>query len=174
MPVDWQLAWIIAFVGTVVGHVQNSPGFPAYSYWALVFFFLAILGIFVVIASDSTQTYHVAIVGYLGCGLVLATSSVSGMIDRADGATEAASAGYILLTMVTVCFGPSLSHQEKKLGKRKKNQRIRINGFLTRGLGCLDILLRICSVRHSSGIHRLVCPNQGVDIDKPPYHDGIR
>ncbi|KAL2157852.1 hypothetical protein VTH06DRAFT_4905 [Thermothelomyces fergusii] len=98
------LAWIISLVGTVVAHIQIPVDFPTYSYWTLVFFLLAIIGIFVVVASDSTQTYHVAIVGYLGCGLVLATSAVSAMIHNSHGAFEAASAGYILLTMVGIVW----------------------------------------------------------------------
>lgn len=98
----WQLAWLISFVGSIVSHIQVPGQFPLYTYWALIFYFLAIMGIFVVVASDSTQTYHVAIVGYLGCGLVLSTVSVNGMIHKNHGALEAASAGFILLTMVTV------------------------------------------------------------------------
>jgi SHO1 osmosensor len=61
-----------------------------------------IVGIFVVVASDTTQTYHVAIVGYLAAGLVLTSSSVNSMIYSANGAKEAASAGFILLSMVNV------------------------------------------------------------------------
>jgi len=56
-----------------------------------------------VVASDTTQTYHVAVVGYLACGLVLTTSSVNSLVYSANGAKEAASAGFILLSMVTVC-----------------------------------------------------------------------
>lgn len=59
-------------------------------------------GVFVVVASDTTQTYHVAVVGYLACGLVLTTSSVNSLVYSANGAKEAASAGFILLSMVTV------------------------------------------------------------------------
>lgn len=56
-----------------------------------------------VVASDTTQTYHVAVVGYLACGLVLTTSSVNSLVYSANGSKEAASAGFILLSMVTVC-----------------------------------------------------------------------
>lgn len=69
-----------------------------------MFFLALIVGILIVVASDSTQTYHVAIVGYLGCGLVLATSSVNGLIRSSQGAMEASAAGFILLSMVTVRF----------------------------------------------------------------------
>lgn len=61
-----------------------------------------ILGIFVVIASDTTQTYHVAIVGFLATGLVLTSSSVNSLIYSSNGAKEAAAAGHILLSMVAV------------------------------------------------------------------------
>ncbi len=63
-----------------------------------------IVGVFVVVASDTTQTYHVAIVGFLACGLVLTTSSVNGLVYSTNGAKEAAAAGFILLSMVTVCL----------------------------------------------------------------------
>ena len=55
-----------------------------------------------VIASDTTQTYHVAIVGYLACGLVLTSSSVNATIYSSNGAREASAAGHILLSMVNV------------------------------------------------------------------------
>jgi len=76
--------------------------FPLYTYWALVFYIAVIIGVFVVVASDSIQTYHVALVGYLGCGLVLSTSAVNGLIHTSQGAKEASAAGFILLSMVTV------------------------------------------------------------------------
>lgn len=63
-----------------------------------------IIGIFVVVASDTVQTYHVAIVGYLACGLVLTSSSVNSLIYSPNGAKEAAGAGYILLSMVNVRY----------------------------------------------------------------------
>jgi SHO1 osmosensor len=61
-----------------------------------------IIGIFVVVASDTTQTYHVAIVGFLACGLVLTSSSVNSLIYSSNGAKEATAAGHILLSMVNV------------------------------------------------------------------------
>lgn len=58
--------------------------------------------VFIVIASDTTQTYHVAVVGFLACGLVLTSSSVNDLIYSSNGAKEAAAAGHILLSMVNV------------------------------------------------------------------------
>ena len=68
----------------------------------MVYYFFLVIGIFIVVASDATQTYHVAIVGYLACGLVLTTSSVNALVYSNNGAKEAAAAGFILLSMVTV------------------------------------------------------------------------
>jgi len=61
-----------------------------------------IVVVFVVVASDTTQTYHVAIVGFLSCGLVLTSSSVNSLIYSSNGAKEATAAGHILLSMVSV------------------------------------------------------------------------
>ena len=41
-------------------------------------------------------------VGYLACGLVLATSSVNGLVYSTNGAKQAAAAGFILISMTTV------------------------------------------------------------------------
>lgn len=101
-----QLSWMIAFFGSIFAHIQETEDdeFPLFTWWSVVFYFFLIIGIFVVVASDSTQTYHVAIVGYLGAGLILTSSSVNGLVYSANAAREAAAAGFILLSMVTVRF----------------------------------------------------------------------
>jgi SHO1 osmosensor len=65
-----------------------------------------IIGIFVVVASDTTQTYHVALVGFLAAGLVLTSSGVDNLIYTSNGAKEAGAAGFLLLSMVNVCSIP--------------------------------------------------------------------
>ena len=54
------------------------------------------------IASNTTETYHVAVVGFLAAGLVMTTSSVNSFVYSPEGAKEAAAAGHILLSMVAV------------------------------------------------------------------------
>lgn len=63
-----------------------------------------IVGVFVVVASDTTQTYHVAIVGFLAAGLSLTTSSINVLVYSPDPAREATAAGHILLSMVAVRY----------------------------------------------------------------------
>ncbi|KAF7853282.1 uncharacterized protein EAF02_011936 [Botrytis sinoallii] len=100
------LAWLIAFIGSILAtasHASND-GFPNYSWFTIAYMLCCILGIFVVIASDTTQTYHVAIVGFLATGLVLTSSSVNSLIYSSNGAKEAAAAGHILLSMVAIIW----------------------------------------------------------------------
>ena len=79
-----------------------------------------IIGITVVFASDTADTYSIAvcglswpdrrnqetdvlqIVGYLAAGLVFTTSAVNSLVYSPEGAKEAAAAGFILLSMVAV------------------------------------------------------------------------
>ncbi|CAK7236214.1 Transmembrane osmosensor [Sporothrix curviconia] len=98
------LAWIISFIASIVAQVQTKSAFPTYTWWTIVYYFFVVGGVFVVVASDTSQTYHVAVVGYLACGLVLATSSVNGLVYANNGAKEAAAAGFILLSMVTIVW----------------------------------------------------------------------
>jgi SHO1 osmosensor len=80
----------------------------------VVYYFFMIIGVFIVVASDTTQTYHVAIVGFLSCGLVMATSSVNNLVYNSNGAKEAVAAGFILLSMVSVCGFTILSEIERQ------------------------------------------------------------
>lgn len=97
------LAWLISFVGSIVASSSNlDTAFPNYSWFSNAFMLCLIVGIFVVIASDTIQTYHVALVGFLAVGLVLTSSSVNSLIYSDNGAKEATAAGNILLSMVNV------------------------------------------------------------------------
>ncbi|KAI2611888.1 hypothetical protein GGR54DRAFT_344439 [Hypoxylon sp. NC1633] len=100
------LAWLISFISSIIAQVQSTPrdGFPPYSWFAVVFMLPLIVGICIVVASDCIQTYHVAIVGYLACGLVATTSSVNALVYSPQGAREAAAAGFILLSMVNIVW----------------------------------------------------------------------
>jgi SHO1 osmosensor len=97
------LAWFIAFIASIVAQVRNPP-FPNYSWFAVAYMLVCILGVLVVVASDTIQTYHVAIIGFLSCGLVLTSSSVNSLVYSPAGAKEAAAAGHILLSMVNIVW----------------------------------------------------------------------
>lgn len=64
--------------------------------------FCVIVGLTVVFGTDTCNVYGVAIVGYLGCGLVLTSLSANNLVYLKQGAMQAAGAGFILLSMVIV------------------------------------------------------------------------
>lgn len=61
-----------------------------------------ILGVTFVVGADVVFTYHVGVAAYLSAGLVFTTSSVNSLIYYPDAAKEAAAAGFILLSIVSV------------------------------------------------------------------------
>lgn len=94
--------WMIAFVSSIIADIQGD--YPNYSWWSLAFMLMCIVAVFVTVATDSVHTYHVALVGLLSAGLVFTTSSVNSLIYYSDAAKEAAAAGFILLSMVSIVW----------------------------------------------------------------------
>ncbi|KOS21250.1 High osmolarity signaling protein SHO1 [Escovopsis weberi] len=100
------LAWLITVVACVISQLQETSdnSFPKFAWWAVIYSFFLIVGIFFVVASDSVQTYHVAVTGYLAGGMVLTTSSVNSLVYSKSGAREAAAAGFILLSVIVLVW----------------------------------------------------------------------
>ncbi|KAL1971044.1 hypothetical protein VTN77DRAFT_2878 [Rasamsonia byssochlamydoides] len=109
------LAWVISFVSSVIANLQT--GFPNYVWWAVVYMLGCIIGIFFVVASDTSLVYGVAVVGYLAAGLVFTTLAVNSLVYQPQASKQAAAAGFILLSMVIIVwifyFGstPQASHR---------------------------------------------------------------
>ncbi|KAK5112733.1 High osmolarity signaling protein sho1b [Meristemomyces frigidus] len=108
--------WLIAFVSSIIANIGGP--YPNYSWWALAYMFCVIMGIIVAVGFDAIYTYHVAIVGFLAAGMVFTTSSVNSLIYYDSGSKEAAAAGFILLSMVSIVwifyFGsePTSAHRQ--------------------------------------------------------------
>ncbi|KAI9698563.1 MAG: Transmembrane osmosensor [Bogoriella megaspora] len=96
------LGWIIAFVGSIISAIHGN--FPNFVWWAIVYMFFCIIGVLATVATDSVFTYHVAITGFMAAGLVFNSSSVNSLVYSSDGAKQAAAAGFILLSMVTIVW----------------------------------------------------------------------
>ena len=98
--VSAQCGWLIAFVSSIIADIGEE--YPNFAWWSLVYMFGCIILVFVTVATNSVQTYHVAIVGFMAAGLVFTTSSVNSLIYYSDASKEAGAAGFILLSMVSV------------------------------------------------------------------------
>ncbi|MCJ1473918.1 Transmembrane osmosensor [Lambiella insularis] len=96
------LAWLIAFIASIISDVRSS--YPNFAWWAIAYMLCVIIGIVVVVASASHEAYHVAIVGFLSAGLVFTTSAVNTLVYSPRGEQEAAAAGFILLSMVSIVW----------------------------------------------------------------------
>ncbi|KAJ4351931.1 Transmembrane osmosensor [Didymosphaeria variabile] len=100
------LAWIIAFVSSILSAVRPDPKerVPPFAWWTLVYMLFSIVGVAVTVASDSERTYHVAIVGFTAAGIVLSSSAVNALVYSPVAANEAAAAGFILLSMIAIVW----------------------------------------------------------------------
>ena len=54
-----QLAWLITFIASIISAVRTS--FPNFAWWAIAYLFCVIVGVFVVVGSDATHIYRVAV-----------------------------------------------------------------------------------------------------------------
>ncbi|PGH05937.1 hypothetical protein AJ80_08249 [Polytolypa hystricis UAMH7299] len=96
------LAWFLSFIACIVSDVQAA--FPNYAWFAIAFMLCAIIGVTVVILSDTIHVYGVAIVGYLSTGTVLTSLAVNSLIYDGLAAKQAASAGFILMSGINILW----------------------------------------------------------------------
>lgn len=105
-----QLAWIISTVTLVVAQIEAankykddpSNSLNKFPWWAIVYTLALIVGVFVIVASDTIHTYHVALTAYCAAGMVITTSCANTLIYHESGSREACAAGLILLSIVLV------------------------------------------------------------------------
>jgi len=106
------LAWVIAFIGLIVAHVEwasdesdaRGSEVNKFAWWSGVYGLFLILGIFVVVASDTIHTYHVALTGYCAAGMVLQTTAVHALIHSDKPSRQASAAGFVLLSMIMIIW----------------------------------------------------------------------
>ncbi|KAI1432480.1 hypothetical protein GGR50DRAFT_688909 [Xylaria sp. CBS 124048] len=98
------LSWLVCFVSSIIGQLDLHGDFPKFVWWSNMFMLLLIPAVFIVVASNSIQTYHVALVGYMGAGLVLTSSSVNSLLYSNNGALQAAGVGNIFLSIVNMIW----------------------------------------------------------------------
>lgn len=55
------LAWLIAFVSSIVSETQPNNQYPNYDWWAISYMFCVILGLIVTFGTDTCNVYGVAV-----------------------------------------------------------------------------------------------------------------
>ncbi|KAK2761132.1 Transmembrane osmosensor [Arachnomyces sp. PD_36] len=102
------LAWLIAFIASIIAEIQSiddpDRDFPPYSWLATSFMLCLIIGITFVVGSNTSHTYGVALVGYLGAGFVFTSLAVNTLIYSPFGAEEASAAGFLLLSIIQLLW----------------------------------------------------------------------
>lgn len=100
------LAWIIAFAGFIAAAVQASddPGFNNFPWWSAIYSLLLNIFVFVIVASDTIHTYHVALTAYCAAGIVLTSVAIHALIYQESGARQAAAAGFVLLAIIQMIW----------------------------------------------------------------------
>ncbi|KAF1816110.1 high osmolarity signaling protein SHO1 [Eremomyces bilateralis CBS 781.70] len=101
------LAWIISLIGSIVAVADRSKAdheIPNYTWWSLSFNLVLIIGITIMVGTETEMDYSVAVVGFLGAALVFDTSSISSLVYSSNGAKAASAAGFMVLSMVAVIW----------------------------------------------------------------------
>ncbi|KAF4124426.1 hypothetical protein GMORB2_5092 [Geosmithia morbida] len=100
------LAWIIAFIGFIVSAVEaeDDPGFNNFPWWSVIYSLLLNIFVFVIVASDTIHTYHVALTGYCSAGIVLTSVAIHALIYQQSGARQAAAAGFVLIAIIQMIW----------------------------------------------------------------------
>jgi SHO1 osmosensor len=88
-------------IGSLVGRFSTGI-YPNFPWWSLSYIFLCIAGVVFIVGTDSVSTYRVAASSALSAAFVFAASAVALLVYEPDGGKQAAGAGFILLSMVTV------------------------------------------------------------------------
>lgn len=110
-----QLSWVIAFIALILSQVYYNGNrdkdsslkgqpFATFAWWSAFYSLFLNIGVFVVIASDSVQTYHVALSSYCAAGVVLVSSAVNNFIYSPIGSFQASAAGFLLLAIIDILW----------------------------------------------------------------------
>lgn len=113
------LSFLISFISIILAQIDSNnrkaiwnnsktdpfpDEFPRYAWWAVFYTLFLNITVFIVIASDAVQTYHVAVSSYAAAGMVLASSSVNSLIYSSTGSRQAAAAGMLLLSIIDIVW----------------------------------------------------------------------
>lgn len=75
-----------------------------FPWWSVMYALFLNIIVFVIVASDTIHTYHVALTSYCSGGMVLTSIAIHALIYGEGGSRQAAAAGFILLGIVQMIW----------------------------------------------------------------------
>ncbi|EZF31237.1 high osmolarity signaling protein [Trichophyton mentagrophytes] len=96
------LAWIIGVVSCSIAHTKEV--IPNFFWWSIAFQLCVLVGVAVVMGSNTSHVYGTAVVGYAAAGLVCTTFTLDSLVTSKQGARQSAGAGLILLAMTDIVW----------------------------------------------------------------------
>jgi SHO1 osmosensor len=109
------LAWIIAFIGQIISTAQFGNGHVGVLWFAIFLQLALILGVLYTLASDSIAMHRFQISVFGAVAIVFAVNGVQAGIFTGDGALDAMSVGWLVLSMVDIIWVLYFTSEEDSL-----------------------------------------------------------
>lgn len=97
------IGWVIALAGSITVATSTSK-FPVFTWWGISSEFLVIVGVFWVCATNNVHPYRLALLASLATTTVYTTNSTNNFVYNGTPSSAAASAGYILLSIINILW----------------------------------------------------------------------
>lgn len=96
------IAWIISFVGAVIG---SSSTFMRFTWWGLAYELMLVLVILLMYLNNTIELYKFTLVGLLAVATVYTTNSVNTLIyNSSDGGNLCCATGCVLLSVLNIVW----------------------------------------------------------------------
>lgn len=98
------IAWVVAFAGSIAAS-SDIDFFPKFTWWGLVFQLIVTVGVpLAVLSSGKIDLYRSFLLCCIVIAFVYTSNSANNFVYYTKSSTAAASAGFILLSMVNFCW----------------------------------------------------------------------
>lgn len=97
------IGWVIALTGSITISTTSSR-FPVFTWWGIASEFLVIISVFWISATNNAYPYRLALLAALATTTVYTTNSTNNFVYTSSPTSAAASAGYILLSIINVLW----------------------------------------------------------------------
>ncbi|VVT45852.1 uncharacterized protein SAPINGB_P000923 [Magnusiomyces paraingens] len=97
------IGWVVALCGSITVSTATSK-FPVFTWWGVASQFLVIIAVFWVCATNNVHPYRLALLASLATTTVYTTNSTNNFVYNSTPSSAAASAGFILLSIINILW----------------------------------------------------------------------